>query len=156
MSQDTAIFVGVVDAEGVIHFDFPRQQINYCKRALAGQPVDVMIAKQGHMRSKLQNAAIHAMLTPWAREEGHRIEDLKRDLLRAVFGEIEHVNPITGEVEKVLAEPHTSKLNRAQFSELIERSLDIAAECGFVLIAPNEYRERKEQAARKRAKTEAA
>jgi hypothetical protein len=89
------------------------------------------------------------MISPWAKAEGHRIDDLKRDLLRAIFGEQEHVNPITGEITMVLREPHTSKLNRAKYSELIERTLEIAAECGHVLEAPHEYRERKAREARR-------
>lgn len=155
MSQDPAIFLGTVDADGAIHLDFPRQQRAYCKAKLAGQCVDVIIVPQGHAQTRLQRDGFHSMIQPWAREEGHRIDDLKRDILRAVFGEMEHLNPITGEVSMVLREPHTSKLNRAQYSELIERTLDIAAECGVVLEAPSEYRRRKEQDTRKRQRTAA-
>ena len=145
MSRDVSIFVGTVDADGAISFEFPEQIRAYLKRKLSGQSVDVMIAPQGHAKTRLQESGFHAMITPWAREEGHRIDDLKRDLLRAVFGEQEHTNPITGEVSLVLREPHTSKLNRAQYCELIERTLQVGAECGVVLIAPNEYRELKEK-----------
>src|SRR5580765_3312573 len=106
MSQDHALFLAVVDAEGGLVFDYPVQQRGYCKRKLAGQPVDVTIAPQGALKTRLQESGFHAMITPWAREEGHRIDDLKRDLLRAVFGEQEHTNPITGEVTLVLREPH--------------------------------------------------
>jgi hypothetical protein len=152
MSQDQAIFVGTVDADGGIHFDFPKQQLGYCKAKLAGQCVDVIIAPQGQMKSRLQECGFHAMITPWARDEGHAIDDLKRDILRAVFGQKEHTNPITGEIEMVLREPNTSKLNRAQYSELIERTLDIAAECGVILMAPDEYKRRKERETRKKTK----
>jgi hypothetical protein len=152
VSQDQAVFVGTVDAEGNVHLDFPAQQRAYCKRKHANQCVDVIIAPQGHAKTRLQEAGFHAMITPWAREEGHRIDDLKRDLLRAIFGEQEHTNPITGEISLVLREPYTSKLNRAQYCELIERTLNIAAECGVVLIAPNEYREMKEKEARRKAR----
>lgn len=145
MGQDPAIFPGAVDAEGRIHLDRPAQQRAYCKKKHAGEPIEVLIAPVGLMKSRKQEAGFHAMIAPWARDEGHRIEDLKRDLLRHVFGEVEHVNPITGEVEKVLSEPHTSKLSRAKYSELIERTLEIAAECGVILEAPSEYRERKER-----------
>lgn len=149
MSQDPAVFVATVDADGKVCFDFPSQFRNYCKAKLAGQCVDVMIAPQGRVKTRNQQAGFHAMITPWAREEGHRIDDLKRDLLRAVFGETEYTSLITGEVSMVLTEPHTSTLNRAQYSELIERSLEIAAECGVVLIAPQEFRERREKARQK-------
>ncbi len=110
---------------------------------ITGQAVDVIIAPQGHAKTRLQESGFHAMITPWAHSEGHRIDDLKRDLLRAVFGTLEHTNPLTGEIESVLAEPSSAKLNRAQYCELIERTLELGAECGVVLVAPNEYRELK-------------
>lgn len=150
MSADPAVFLGTVDADGVVKLDFPKQQRAYCKRTLAGQCVDVIIAPQGALKTRLQECGFHAMIAPWAREEGHNVDDLKRDLLRAIFGEREHVNPITGVVEMVLREPHTSTLPRTKYSELIERTLDIAAECGHILEAPHEYRHRKDKE-RKRA-----
>lgn len=149
MSADPAVFTGQCDDEGKIRLEFPQQQRAYCKRKFAGKCVDVLIAEQGLMKSRLQESGFHAMITPWAKAEGHRIDDLKRDLLREVFGEIEHTNPINGEVSMVLREPHTSKLSRAKYSELIERTLEIAGECGVILEAPNEYRERKAKEARK-------
>ena len=152
MSADPAIFMGTVDAEGKIHLDFPPQQRAYCKRTFAGKCVDVLIADAGLQKSRSQESGFHAMITPWAKAEGHRIDDLKRDLLREIFGEQEHTSPITGEVSMVLREPHTSKLNRAKYSELIERTLEIAAGCGHMLEAPNEYRERKAKEAKRKAK----
>ena len=149
MSQDPAVFVATVSDEGKMTLDFPAQFRAYCKAKLAGQCVDVIIAPQGHAKTRLQEQGFHAMITPWARDEGHRPDDLKRDLLRHVFGEQEHTNPITGEVSMVLREPHTSKLSRAKYAELIERTLEIAAECGVVLIAPQEFRERREKARQK-------
>lgn len=156
MSQDPAVFLGRVDAEGRIHLDFPAQQRAYCKKRLAEQSVDVIIAPTGKMKTRLQECGFHAMVTPWAKEEGHRLDDLKRDILRAVFGEREHTNPITGEITMVLREPHTSALNRAQYAELIERTLEIAAECGVVLVAPSEYRQSKERQEKRDAKASAA
>ena len=162
MSRDASVFPGTVDADGKVALDFPTQFQNYCKRKLAGQCIDLIVAPQGHAKTRNQEKGFHAMISPWAREEGHRIDDLKRDLLGAVFGEQEHTNPITGEITMVLREPHTSKLNRAQYCELIERTLDIGAECGVVLIAPHEYRElkerelRRQQAAAKRAEQASA
>jgi hypothetical protein len=150
MSSDPSVFPATIDAAGVLCFDFPSQQQAYCKRRFVGQPVDVIVAPAGHQKTRQQEKGFHAMIQPWAKDEGHRIDDLKRDLLRHIFGEQEHVNPITGEVLMVLREPHTSKLNRAQYSELIERTLEIAANCGYVLEAPHEYRERKEREQRKR------
>jgi hypothetical protein len=148
VSADPAVFLGTVDEDGRIRLDFPQQQRAYCKRKLAGECVDVIIAPQGVLKTRLQESGFHAMITPWARDEGHQIDDLKRDLLRAIFGEREHLNPITGEVTMVLREPHTSTLSRAKYNELIERTLEIAAECGHILEAPHEYRERKAREAK--------
>ena len=150
------MFPGLVDEDGKVHLESPAQQRAYCKRKFAGQCVDVVIAGQGLMKSRLQESGFHAMITPWAKSEGHNVDDLKRDILRAVFGEREHVNPITAEVGMVLREPHTSTLSRAKYSELIERTLEIAGECGVILEAPHEYRERKAREARKRSKGQAA
>ena len=156
MSADPAVFLGRVDENGVVKLDFPQRQRAYCKAKLTGQCVDVIITPQGDLKSRLQECGFHASISPWAREAGIDIEDLKDDLLRIVFGEREHTDPITGEVRMVLREPHTSKLSRAKYSELIERSADIAAECGYVLELPHEYRERKEREAKKAAKGRAA
>jgi hypothetical protein len=150
MSADPAVFAGRVDSEGKIHLEFPQQQRAYCKRKLADQCVDVMIAPLGLLKSRLQECGFHAMIAPWAKAEGQRPDDLKRDLLREIFGTVEYVSPITGDVALVLREPHTSKLSRAKYSELIERTLEIGADCGQILEAPNEYRERKEREAKKR------
>lgn len=152
MSQDPAVFTGVVDTEGRIRLDFPAQQRAFCKKTLAGQCIDVLIAPAGLAKTRDQEKGFHAMIAPWAKAEGHQVDDLKRDLLRHVFGEREHVNPITGEVVMVLREPHTSKLSRAKYSELIERTLEVAGACGVVLVAPHEWTRERE----KKRKREAA
>lgn len=104
----------------------------------------VTVAKADEKRTDAQNKALHKMLEPWA-AEGHDIEDLKDDILRAVFGEREVTDAVTGEIKKVLVEPHTSKLGKRKFSELMERAVQIAAECGVYLELPDEYRERTER-----------
>lgn len=149
MSADPAVFVGAVDREGRVKLDFPGQQRAYCKAKLAGQCVDVIIAPQGVLKTRLQECGFWVMIAPWARDGGHNPDDLKNDLLREIFGLREHVNPVTGEVVMGLREPHTSKLSRARYSQLIERTLDIAAGCGYILEAPGEYKRRKEQEAKK-------
>jgi hypothetical protein len=120
-------------------------------RAMARFPdglvtVEIKTESQEAMKSRQQEKGFHAMITPWAKEEGHLIEDLKRDLLREIFGTREHVDRFTGEVVLLLREPHTSKLSRKKYNELIERTLEIAAECGHVLVAPSEWRARKRAA----------
>lgn len=152
MSADPAVFLGRVDEEGKIRLDFPQRQRAYCKAKLAGKCVDVIICEQGELKTRLQEQGFHAMISPWAKSEGHNIDDLKRDLLLEIFGEREHVNRFTGVVTMVLREPHTSKLSRTKYSELIERTLDIAAENGVILIAPHEWRQAKEKEEKKRAR----
>lgn len=110
-----------------------------------GEELELSIAQPEASKTRLQEKGFHAMITPWARKEGHAIEDLKRDLLAEIFGLREHVDIITGEVVKVLCESHTSTLSKRKYNELIERTLDIAAACGVVLVAPSEYKERKAQ-----------
>ena len=149
MSADPAVFLGTVDEHGAIHLDFPRQQRAYCRAKLAGQCIDVIIAPQGALKSRLQEKGFHAMIAPWV-ADGNRYDDLKQFLLAEIFGTMEVANPISGEVVLVLREPHTSTLSRVKYSELIERTLQIAAEKGYILEAPNEYRLRKEREAQKR------
>lgn len=156
MSADPAVFLGRVDADGGIHLDFPQRQRAYCKSKLAGKCVDVIITEQGDLKSRLQEKGFHAMVSPWARSEGIAIERLKRDLLAEIFGFEEHTNRITGEVRVELREPHTSTLSRTKYSELIERSADIAAGCGVILELPHEYRERKAREHKKQERSHAA
>ena len=152
MSADPAVFLGTVDADGVIHLDFPHQQRRYCKAKLAGQCVDVIITPQGVMKSRLQEKGFHAMLRPWVADGVMRYDDLKQFLLAEIFGTMEVANPISGEIVLVLREPHTSTLSRTKYSELIEQTLQIAAEKGYILEAPHEYRMRKEQEAKKKGR----
>ena len=122
-------------------------------RALARFPdgivvVDINTSSPTALKSRRQEKGFHAMIAPWAKGEGYRVDDLKRDLLLEIFGEREHVNHITGVVSMVLREPHTSTLTRQQYSELIERTLEIAADCSYILEAPDEYRERRQREAK--------
>lgn len=121
-----------------------------------GEELTLTIEPTESRKTRAQERGFHAMIQPWAKAEGHQIDDLKRDLLRAIFGEREHVNLLTGAVEVVLREPHTSTLTRAQYSELIERTLEIAASCGHVLMAPDEYRAWKAKRDKRVAKETAA
>ena len=108
-----------------------------------GEEIEATFSSVGEAKTRQQEKGFHAMIAPWAREEGHAIEDLKRDLLAEIFGLREHVDVVSGDVVKVLCEPRTSKLTKKQYNELIERTLDIAADCGHVLVAPSEYRQRR-------------
>jgi signal transduction protein with GAF and PtsI domain len=112
-----------------------------------GEEFELSIGPVDEHHTRKQENGFHAMIAPWAKEDGHAIEDLKRDLLAEIFGMREHVDVITGEVVLVLREPHTSKLSKKKYNELIERTLEIGARMGHVLEAPSEYRERKEREA---------
>lgn len=142
-------FIGFIDEMGKIRWDFP-SQVRAFMQTLVNCEVEVEIREKRKKRTLDQNAGFHAMLTPWARDEGHNITELKRDLLGEVFGWSDKISPLSANRTPMIA--HTSELSVAQFSELIERTLEIAAGCGYVLEAPNEYRERKEKARRAAAK----
>jgi len=144
-----------VDTEGRVTFAHPGQAHAYLRRlrATAGEVIVGQFYEVRAKRSDRQNRAFHAMVTPWLQyhaKEGWTLGALKQFLLGRVFDWLEFVDPQTGEVTKVLAEPHTSTLSVGQFVELIDRTLELAAEDGVLLVAPDEYTKAKE-AARKRA-----
>ena len=145
----TGLFVGFVNAEGRLQLDFPAQFKAFAKK-FTGEEVELEIRKRKAKRSQKQNAGFHAMVTPWARDEGHQIDELKRDLLVEIFGTVEHTNPITGVVSLVPAKKHTSGLSVQEFCLLIEETMRIAAECGYILVSPEEYKLAKEAAAKQR------
>lgn len=116
-----------------------------------GAEVGVFVFDKAWFKTRQQEKGFHAMITPLSRESGWSIKALKQYFLGEIFGweEIKGV--------RVLVQPSTRELNKRQYSELIERSMDIAVTDfdGFQLEAPSEYRERKEQerkAAAKKAK----
>lgn len=116
-----------------------------------GEEFQLAIEEMDAHHSRLQESGFHAMISPWAKEGGHKIADLKRDLLAEIFGLREHVDVLTGVVVLLLVEPHTSKLSKKKYNELIERTLEIAARMGHVLEAPNEYKRRKAKERQRRA-----
>ena len=149
----TGTFIGFVK-DGRLILDFPAQFKAFVKR-FQGCEVELEIREKREKRSHAQNSGFHAMITPWCRDEGHAIDELKRDLLREIFGTVEYTSPISGEVSLVPAKAHTSSLSVQEFCLLIEETMRIAAECGYVLVSPAEYKEAKaeaEKAARKKAK----
>lgn len=113
-----------------------RQLASLLSRVQDGTEIVIELFERPVRRSMAQNDALHSMIRPWAREEGHDVDELKRDLLGTVFGWVD--SPL-GE-GRTPREPHTSSLTQEQFSELMERTVQIAAECGVVLQLPDEYR----------------
>jgi hypothetical protein len=141
-----------VDERGRVSFAHPGQAHAWLRR-FAGTCIAAQFYEHREKRSGRQNRGFHSMITPWAKQEGHRIDDLKADLLREVFGTLESVSLVTGEVREVLAEPHTSTLTVGQFCELIDRTLEIAAGVGVILVPPDEYKRQKSAAAKKAARS---
>jgi hypothetical protein len=140
-------FAGDCDARGRIAFDVPSAVTAYCRATFANSRVDVEIRLRKAKRSDRQNRAFHAAITPWARELGYHVEELKDELLGLVFGWHETTAPLTGEARMALNEPHTARLNTAQFSELMEFTVIEAAKTGYVMPLPDEFRERQKRGA---------
>lgn len=158
MTSDVPEFSLRIAEDGRVTFVHGPQARAYLKRlrVTAGPEIVGQFYEYRQKRSDRQNRGFHAMVSPWAKVEGHRIDDLKRDLLEAVFGTLAVTSLVTGEVKHVLAEPHTSRLTVHQFCELIDRTLEIAAEQGHMLVAPDEYRRAKDAAEKKARRKEAA
>lgn len=147
-----AVFQGFCDDDAVFAFDCPAAYRAFL-RGNKGKELEVEIRERRKKRSLAQNNGFHAMVTPWAAEEGHRIEDLKRDLLREVFGVLEVENTVTGEIQTVLAKPHTSKLTVQEFCFFMEQTVVLAAEnAGVILKLPDEYKEVKAALAKQAAR----
>ena len=109
----------------------------------AGEDVTITIRSGDEPKTRRQERGFHAMIRPWADAHGHRIDDLKLDLLGEIFGWSEAKSPLSGRMMPV--EMHTSTLSKKKYSELIERTLEIAADCGVYLKAPDEYRQDREE-----------
>lgn len=141
----------LVDEAGRLTFAHPAQARAYLRGKFAGQTIVGQFYEHRQKRSGRQNRGFHVMVKPWALERGWPVEALKQFLLGKVFGWLELVDEGSGEVIKVLAEPHTSKLTVGQFCELMDRTLELAAEDGVILVAPDEFRRARERQARKGA-----
>jgi len=148
------IHYAALTAAGDLAFEFTKQQRAYCLKVFgAGACLDVEIREHRDKRSDRQNKALWALLSEWCRqsEQGWRPDELKDAMLGIVFGTVERVQPITGAIVKVNAEPHSSTLNVTKFTALIEAVLEYAAEDGVFLTAPDEFRKAKEREAQKAA-----
>lgn len=155
MNSDVPVFLAHAHPSGKLDLDFP-PQFKARVRELAGEKgadVELTLTPAGQNKTRLQEKGFHAMVAPWARERKERIDYLKQWLLAEIFGTHLFAVPGTDEVIEVLAEPHTSKLTRRQYCDLIEGAMEIAAtKDGFYLVAPDEYRKAKEAAAKQAAR----
>lgn len=150
---DIPEFELAVDDRGHVRFAHPAQAHAYLRGKFAGQVIVGQFYPHRAKRSDRQSRAAHALIAQWIASSeslrGQSIEDVKQWLLWRAFGYHEVTDGQTGEVVKVLAEPHTSKLTVGQFCEFIELILNLAAEDGVVLMAPDQYRVAKEKERRR-------
>jgi hypothetical protein len=141
---------GFAHVGGKLTLDFPTPFTAWIKK-LAGETgaeVGIFVFDKAWFKTRQQEKGFHAMIQPLSRETGWSMKALKQYFLGEIFGWEE----IKG--QRVLVEPSTSALNKRQYSELIERTMDIAVTDfdGFQLEAPSEYRERKERERLKEAR----
>lgn len=155
MSPDLPEFELNIDAQGRPKFAHPGQAYAYLRQYANSLIAGQFFPFRGK-RSDRQNRAVHVLISLWGKERGWHPDTLKQFVLGRIFGWLEFVDPLSGEVIKVLAEPHSSKLPMDKFCLLIEGVLTLAAEDGVWLQSPEEYRRAKEsldrRAARKAAK----
>lgn len=139
--SDQPEFLATGHPDGTWTLQFPAQVRAWVRTLVGESPADLLVSftRADAEKTRRQEKALHAMLAPWARDKGHKIDYLKQMLLAEVFGTYAfQVGTIS---VTVLAEPSTTKLTKAQYSTLITRSLDIAAEMDdYILIPPDEYR----------------
>ena len=120
---------------GVVNPLVWRQLIGLFLGVKDGVSVIIEIFQVPQRRSAAQNDAFHAMIAPWARDEGHDVNDLKRDLLGTVFGW--ESSPLG--YTNVPLKPSTAALTVEEFSELMERTVIVASSNGYMLQLPSEY-----------------
>lgn len=147
-------FYGFIAVGGKITLDAPPILKAWASKlaGTTGAECVLFLADKAWLKTRQQEKGYHAMLKPLCVAKGFDVEDAKDYMLARVFGVT--VSKING--REILVEPHTSKLNKQQYSELIERTLEIAAtEFDVWLEAPSEWTERKvkeQKAAAKKAK----
>jgi hypothetical protein len=138
-------FLGFVTEAGVFRLDQPIAFRAFAKR-FAGYEVEVEIRKKRDKRSDRQNAAFWAALTPWAHDLGYEPNELKDELLALLWGYDDVPSPLTGEIRRIPTKPRSSRLSTQEFCELMEFAAVKAAETGYVMQMPDEYKAAKAKA----------
>lgn len=133
-------FAADCEPNGRLRFDLPAQVTAYCRATCAGQRVDVEIRPRKGRRSDRQNRAFWAALTPWAKGLGYTAVELKDELLGLLWGTEAYVSRLTGETLRRPVKGHSSRLTMGEFSELFEFMVLKAAEMGYVMPLPEEFR----------------
>lgn len=137
MSDHVGHFIGVVRDDGSkLDFDYPKDYRAFIQ-TLAGYEVEIDIRKKRTRRTLKQNAFFHAAIAPLAEHLGCTTEELKIDLLGTWFGWKDIRN------SKVPERLHTSELNTKDFADLMDHTMQIAAEEGIVILDPSQYKTQK-------------
>jgi hypothetical protein len=98
--------------------------------------VTITIDARRPKRTSPQNRFWHGIVIPlFAEHCGYDVDDMKDELALQLIPR-ELVDMATGEIRIVPG--HTSKLNTAQFADLIERAQRLGAEMGIVIPDPND------------------
>jgi len=154
VKSDTPEFLGYAEPGGAWRVEFPAQVKAWC-RGLArdtGCNLLITIVDADAHKTRRQERGFHAMISPWAKSTGWNVDQLKQRILADAFGTFVHTDKTTGEQFVILNEPSTSKLDKSQYSLLIDRAMEIAANDGVMLVAPDEWRQIKEAERRKLAR----
>jgi len=153
-ASDIPEFSMRLTADGTVAFVHAAQAHAYLRGLFkkAGAEIAAQFFEYRQQRSARQNRAAHVLFQSWLpAKPGWTLGALKLYVLGDVFGYLEVVHPVSGEVLLFPAEPHTATLSVGQFCLLIERILELAAEQdGVVLVAPDEW-QRAKAAAEKQA-----
>jgi hypothetical protein len=99
-----------------------------------GNEITITACRRRSKRSLKQNKFFHAAIAPLAEHLGYTTEELKLDLLGTCFGWKEMKSG-----SKVPERLHTSDLNTKDFAQLMDHTMQIAAENGIVILDPSEY-----------------
>lgn len=131
-------FIGVVTEDGKkLILDYPDQFKTFYSQ-FAGDEVEVTVRKRRSKRSLKQNAYFHAAIAPLAEDLGYTTEELKLDLLGNKFGWKE-----LADGNKVPLRLHTSELNTKDFADLMDYSIQIAAERGILILDPSQHQSKR-------------
>lgn len=141
------VFLGFVADDGKFKLDFPAQFRAYAgRKEFRGEEVEIEFRKRRTKRSDRQNRALWAALTPWAHELGYEPTELKNELMALLWGYEEAASPLTGELRIIPNKSRSSRLSTREMSELMEFAAVKAAETGYVMELPDEFKARKQAA----------
>lgn len=149
MSSSARIWIGIMEADqhGEIRFKADdAQEYAQLLSDLDGYEVEQVLRKKRSTRSLRQNRWFWSFMKPLADYLGYEVEELKLVGLIALFG----THDVMGYTVPVHA--HTSELNTEEFADLCAWFVQKAAELGYVILTPDEFKREKRKAEKARAK----